>query len=89
MDVSLYLHFKKIRVAFHTIEVETIVIFNMEIYDTLIGSEFDWLKTYGPKLYSIFKKKIQPTCSMTVSLYLHLEKIRVTVFTIPKQTIEI
>ena len=40
MDVSLYLHFKKIRVAFHTIEVETIVIFNMEIYDTLIGSDF-------------------------------------------------
>ena len=40
MDVSLYLHFEKIKVAFYTIDIETIVIYNQKIHDTLIAFGF-------------------------------------------------
>ena len=40
MNVSLYLYFEKIRVALYTMEAETIVIYNLEIHDTLIVSGF-------------------------------------------------
>ena len=40
MDVSSYLHFEKIRVAFYTIDIESIVIYNLEIHDTSIASGF-------------------------------------------------
>ena len=40
MDVSLYLFLQKFRVAFYTIDLETIVIYISEIQETLIASEF-------------------------------------------------
>ena len=40
MDVSLYLLLQKFRVAFYTIDLETIVIYNQKVLETLIASEF-------------------------------------------------
>ena len=40
MDVSLYLQFEKIRVAFYTIDIETMVIYNLKKYDTLSANKF-------------------------------------------------
>ena len=40
MNVSLYLYFEKIRVAFYTIEAKTIVIYNLEINRELTASIF-------------------------------------------------
>ena len=42
MNVSLYLHFEKIRVAVYTMEVETIVIYNLEILVTSIAFWFSY-----------------------------------------------
>ena len=40
MVVSLYIHLQKFRVAFYTIDLETIVIYIFRIQETLIASEF-------------------------------------------------
>ena len=40
MDVSLYLLLQKFKVAFYTIDLETIVIYNHKVHETLIASEF-------------------------------------------------
>ena len=40
MEVSLYPHLEKFRVAFHTIDLETIIIYTLKIHETLISSGF-------------------------------------------------
>ena len=80
MVVSLYLHLQKFRVAFYTIDLETIVIYNLNIQETLIASEFLHNSIGSNHIapnWSPFPPKIQPKYSMEVSQYLHLEEFRV------------
>ena len=92
MAVLLYLHLQKFRVAFYTIGLKTIVIYDLKIHETLIASGYlhssIGSKHMAPN-WTLLSLKIQAKCSMEVSLYPHLEEFRDAFHTIDLETIMI
>ena len=92
MEVSLYPHLEEFRDAFHTIDLETIMIHTLKIHEMLISSRF--LCNSIGSIHMVqngnpFSPKIQLLFSMDVSLCLHLQKFRGAFYTIDLETIVI